>query len=158
MRHRVLVLCGFAVAAMAASFAVSITPSYALMSCHDECAQSEDGSCVQWRQICQTPTPAPVHSYGAIAYGATSHRWGRSFHWPTRSGAESYALKTCASSDCKVVEWFNFECGAVASDRGTGAYGYDSGKTLSLAEAGAERECATRGGKECKVAVSVCSY
>jgi Domain of unknown function (DUF4189) len=116
---------------------------------HTNCMSSCEGQ--SW---CQRQS----QSYGAIAYGPTSGNWGWSNKWGTKGGAERYALKKCASRDCRVVTWFNHQCGAVAADNATGDYGYDSGTTKGRAEAGALNFCTSSGGSACKVLVSACSF
>lgn len=98
-----------------------------------------------------------AESYGAIAYGPTSGRWGTAYQWGSRSAAERAAIKNCAAKDCKALVWFESQCGAVAADQVTGDYGYDHGGSRNTAEAGALRYCTRQGGKNCKPVAWACS-
>ncbi|MDE2007822.1 MAG: DUF4189 domain-containing protein [Rhodospirillales bacterium] len=164
MRYAVAVLCGLAPAAIGLSLALVAAPARAdnFESCQIQCDRawgpngSQDQSCMSQ---CQSNSGhGASQSYGAIAYGPTSGRWGQSYHWGTKAGAERAALRSCASNDCRVLTWFNRECGALAGDPASGALGYDSGATARQAEASALRYCASSGGKACQLLVHTCSF
>ena len=63
--------------------------------------------------VALAPTAAAADSYGAIAYSPNGS-WGRSHAYPTKAAAEATAVKSCGSSDCKVLTTFT-ACGAVAA-------------------------------------------
>ena len=63
--------------------------------------------------VALAPTAGAADSYGAIAYSPNGS-WGRSHAYPTKAAAEATAVKSCGSSDCKVLTTFT-ACGAVAA-------------------------------------------
>jgi hypothetical protein len=63
--------------------------------------------------VALAPTAAATDSYGAIAYSPNGS-WGRSHAYPTKEAAEATAVKSCGSSDCKVLTTFT-ACRAVAA-------------------------------------------
>ena len=164
MRYAVAVLGGLAPAVIGLSLALVVAPARAsnYESCQNQCDTVwgtngfQNGSCMS--QCQNNSGHGASQSYGAIAYGPTSGRWGESYHWGTKANATRAALKSCASNDCRVVTWFDRECGALATDRAKGAYGYNSGATVRQAEASALRYCKSSGGKACKVLAHSCSF
>lgn len=63
--------------------------------------------------VAMASTANAADSYGAIAYDSKGS-WGRSQAFPTREAAETAAMKSCGSADCKVLITFT-ACGAVAA-------------------------------------------
>ncbi|APB33462.1 hypothetical protein GlitD10_1142 [Gloeomargarita lithophora Alchichica-D10] len=91
-------------------------------------------------------------SFGAIALGKNSSRFGYSYDWKNSSQATQRALRECGSPDCQVVLTFNNGCGAVAES--ANRTGVGTGKTRNLAEQAALKLCNEPG---CKVTVWACN-
>ena len=94
-------------------------------------------------------------TFGAIAWDSESGRWGHSFNYAERAGAEARALGACADPGCEVRTWFRNSCGALATS-GDG-HGASWGTTLAEAEAEAMDLCRAEGNENCKIATSTCS-
>ena len=100
------------VAALVALLAV--TPAHAYCG-----SQIQPGGGYKW--VC-TPDPIPgrpgtggsASTFGAIAYGATTGRWGYSNDYSSQAQASQRAVKECGQPDCVVRVWFRDECGALA--------------------------------------------
>ena len=159
---------GLAAAALAgllaatASFAPALADS-AVNYCIDRCFSSfrpppDCSYCTASRDACVKQCSKTAHSYGAIAYGATSGAWGTSYQWQTRAKAESVAMENCKAhgNDCEVQVWFEHNCGAVVTDDGDGIY-WGLGDGEGLARKSALDKCAQAGGKGCEVQVATCS-
>jgi hypothetical protein len=96
-------------------------------------------------------------TYGAIAYSPDDGNYGYSQNYGSRAQAESRARQQCGKSDCEIAAWFYNSCGALAADEEEGSWGGAQGSSEQRASAGAQARCASEGGKNCKVLVSVCS-
>ena len=113
-----------------------------------------------------TPTPPPVaspppvtHTYGALAIdSARGKRYGFSYTYPTRSEAETRALRECGSG-CRVVLTFPSGCGAYAIDDNPNSsiYGWATASTSGTAQSNALGYCRQQGGSRCMVRVWGCT-
>jgi Domain of unknown function (DUF4189) len=94
------------------------------------------------------------HSFGSIAFSASTGKTGRASNHCTRSAADRRAVADCGRKDCQVQVWLDGNCGAVAAGKGGWAYavGDDQGQAEHLAVA----QCAAKAAR-CKVASSLCS-
>ena len=147
----------FTAVALGALFAASMaTPAHA--GC---------GNVIQpgggYRWVC-TPDPVPgrpgtggsVSTFGAIAYGTTSGRWGYSNDYSSQAQASQRAVKECRESDCIVRVWFRDECGALALGD-NGAWGADRGDNAAQAQSAALAQCSPKG-DHCQIAIARCSW
>ncbi|BDB43912.1 MULTISPECIES: DUF4189 domain-containing protein [Mycobacterium] len=75
--------------------------------------------------VALAPAVQAADSYGAIAY-APNGMWGRSHGTPAKEDAEAAAVKSCGSTECKVMISFT-GCGAVATKGGGGDTEYQAG-------------------------------
>lgn len=89
--------------------------------------------------------------YGAIAYHAPTQSMGYTFDYPASRAAKVDALKQCGHEKCEVVVSFRSACGALAAH--DGRFAASEGATRAEAEAKATRKC----GKDCEIAVWVCT-
>jgi len=90
---------------------------------------------------------------GALAIdGLQGEKYGFSFNHPSADQAEQRAMRECGSN-CSVVLRFSRECGAYAADqaKGSNAYGWGTGATMSAVQQRALAECRAKGGSSCKV-------
>jgi len=95
-------------------------------------------------------------TYAAIAYSESSGRYGYSYGYGNRAGAEDRAITECKADDAKVVIWCRNAYAALAvSDEG--AYGYAWATTERQAKAIASQKCRDFGGVNVRIAVSVYS-
>jgi len=126
-------------------------------NCSTTCDEYDQGECVHQTEHC-TYTPPPP-DFGAIAYGRKSQAWGDSYNWDTRAQAEDEALKNCQAhgNDCELMVWFQRQCGAVVSGKGTNAY-WGIGDGIGAARGAALDKCTKDGGgKDCTVQHAACS-
>ncbi len=99
-----------------------------------------------------------LRSWGAIAYSAQDKGFGYSEGWSDLENAKKTAMENCEkhSAKCKLWLWYDHECGAIAADGNTVAWGTATAK--SNAERRALMECKKAGGKKCVISVSQCSW
>jgi hypothetical protein len=95
-------------------------------------------------------------SYGAIAYGPSSGRYGYSDNFADREQAEQRATSECGQSDCVIATWFFGHCGALATGS-NGAWGAEQDASEQKARSLAEARCVAQGGKDCTVLMSHCA-
>ncbi|KAB2915287.1 MAG: DUF4189 domain-containing protein [Hyphomicrobiaceae bacterium] len=97
-------------------------------------------------------------NYGAIAYSPSTGAHGWSYDYPSRSAAESTALRNCRrhASDCVVPIWFRNACGALAVAPG-GGYGSGWGTSRSLAERYAMQSCRGHNNSGCSILRWACT-
>ncbi len=94
--------------------------------------------------------------FGAIAFARDGGGAGYSTRRPTQEEASANAKGYCKSPSCQVVVEFKSECAFLASG-GTGKEGVGKAARPRDAEQIALRECATHGGKDCKIVTWGCS-
>jgi serine/threonine-protein kinase len=108
-----------------------------------------------WHCISNNGTNQTVQRFGAIAYSASTQRWGYSKDFSSREGAERRAITECNAGDCVVKVWFGNACGAIAkAQNGSVGWGWDNSK--AVAEGKAMQEC-FKVGNNCTVLCSVCT-
>ena len=95
--------------------------------------------------------------WGAIAYSAKDKGAGWSFDYNDLNDAKKQAMDRCAKQGkaCKLMAWFENECGAVAADGNIATWG-----TAYLKENAQRRallECKKAGGRNCAIEAWVCS-
>jgi hypothetical protein len=152
---------------LVAILALGMTPSRPTSAAGDNCLYECQGPicadfgnktdlCLELRAKCQARCSGR-RWWGAIAYSAKDKGAGWSYGWNDSSGAKKQALDRCSKrgTACKLMAWFENECGAVAADGNIVTWG-----TASL-RANAERrallECQKAGGKKCAIEAWVCS-
>ncbi len=135
---------------------VAVTPAHAYCG-----SQIQPGGGYKW--VC-TPDPIPgrpgtggsASTFGAIAYGATTGRWGYSNDYSRQVQANQRAVKECGQPDCVVRVWFRDECGALALGD-NGAWGADRGDSAAQAQSAALARC-TPNGDHCQIKATRCSW
>ena len=95
--------------------------------------------------------------WGAIAYSAKDKGAGWSYEWNDLDGAKKQAMDRCKvrGAACKLMAWFENECGAVAADGNIATWG-----TAYLKQNAQQRallECKKAGGKKCAIEAWACS-
>lgn len=95
-----------------------------------------------------------IAAYGAIAYSASTGKYGYSYNYDSQKNAERAALKHCKVSSCKVVLWYKNACGVVA--KGDTGWGAAWAGSRTQASANAIKACSTRS-RNCKAVVWSCS-
>jgi len=97
--------------------------------------------------------------FTAIAISESTLSWGTSWGASSRGEAEQIALTKCRqyASDCKVVDWAQYECLALAVSKKDGAWGVDAGNYPETASAKAMAQCRSGGGTSCVVQTHPCS-
>jgi len=95
--------------------------------------------------------------WGALAYSAKDKGFGFSIKMDDVNQAKKQAMDNCnkKGSACKLWAYFENECGAIAADGNTVAWG--TGSLRGTAEKMAIQECQKAGGRNCKVEVWACS-
>jgi len=93
--------------------------------------------------------------YGAIAYSASTGRYGTSWNFSSQAEANRRAMNICNRSDCQILLPLENSCGAHSRAR-NGGYVWSGGRTLYEAKLSASNEC-TRLHKSCKFVCSLCS-
>jgi uncharacterized protein DUF4189 len=108
--------------------------------------------------------PAESHGvYGSIAYDKTDCSWGRSWNYPTQSGADDRATSECSAGGgkhCQVLTQVGpNQCGAIAATtQSCSGYGWAVRPTKEAAEQEAINQCKSyNSNATCEVKVSVCS-
>lgn len=105
----------------------------------------------------ETAAPAGA-GYGAIAYDQTSGSYGSSSNQPTAARANEEALKSCASSECRVHSVEPRGCGALAKSDSDKAWGGADRDTIEAAKRDAVEHCQTHTSTgHCKVVVTACN-
>jgi len=95
-------------------------------------------------------------TFAAIAYSESTNRYGYSYGYDSRAGAEDRAITECKADDAKIVVWGRNAYVALAvSDEG--AYGYAWASTEGQAKRLALQKCRDFGGNTARVAVCVFS-
>ena len=111
--------------------------------------------------------------YGGIAMDVQSGDWGTAYNYPTKKAAKEAAMSNCGSVNCKyVAEVINRGCSSIAFSNTDDILGVDtvtssmfgslggipesSSQRKKLASEKAMKKCEKKGGKNCKVVVSIC--
>ncbi len=112
--------------------------------------------CLELRAKCQARCSGR-RWWGAIAYSAKDKGAGWSYEWNDLSEAQKQALDSCSKrgTACKLIAWFENECGAVAADGNIVTWG--TAYLRKNAEQRALLECKKAGGKNCAIEAWVCS-
>ena len=112
--------------------------------------------CLKIRAECQAKCSS-LKFWGAIAYSTKDKGAGWSFGWNDLKKAQQEALDRCAKQGtaCTLWAWFDNSCGALAASGDIVTWGTAYGK--DDADQRALLECRKAGGKNCAIAVSVCS-
>ena len=102
-----------------------------------------------------------ARSYGAIAYSASTKKFGSSWGLSTQGEAESRAIHECtllakAEGDCIAHLWFYNSCGAIASGDDE-AVSWGQNAREAAARQYALSGCVKNGGINCEVITSQCS-
>ncbi len=97
--------------------------------------------------------PSPTQAEGAIA-AARDGQVGLSYNYPGRRSAEERALDECGRG-CRVISTFRRICAAVSTGE-RGAYGWATHQSLRRAEERALENCASEGGRRCRIATRGC--
>ena len=112
----------------------------------------------------QPSAPAESHGvYGSIAYDKTNCAWGRSWNYPTQSGADDRATSECSAGGgkhCEVLTQIGpNQCGAIAATtESCSGYGWAIRTTKDAAEKEAMQQCRNyNDNTTCPVKASVCS-
>ena len=145
----------FVAAAVGILLGLASTPASAVCVPSYTCSMYREGQCVEHTTTTCVPVPDPA-IYGAIAYGPNSDRFGYSYNFTNRRGAESRARNECGENDCVVAAWFYNRCGALATSS-RGEWGGAQDVNQARAKAGALKICADQGGGDCQIRVSLCS-
>ena len=98
---------------------------------------------------------ASAHQFGAIAYSATTGRWGIATDYYL-GGAQVAAVSHCSVWDCQAVAWVTGGCAALAAGPG-GHYGWAYASYLGTARANALLQCDARG-YGCASLAHVCAW
>ena len=82
---------------------------------------------------------AALAVFGAIAVNPNDGVWGKSWNYPTKTGAENRALNECRSapgggSACRGVIWVSNECGAVYENASRTKFYYGFAHTKEAAK------------------------
>lgn len=101
--------------------------------------QTQKGRC---EIRCNRASPPPGGTYGAIAHGWDSRRFGYAQDESSASSARSTAARLCGRRDCKVAITDSKACAAVSVG--------DDG-TIGAAERAATADCRRHGGVNCEV-------
>jgi hypothetical protein len=103
--------------------------------------------------------PQSAFAFGALAIDSNhGSAYGFGHDYSTRRAAEHEALSECGSG-CTIVVEFQRGCAAYSADQraGSSVYGWvNNVSSESVAEAGAQAECARHGGRSCVVRVWSC--
>lgn len=92
--------------------------------------------------------------YGAISYSPSTGKYGYSYDYNYRSGAESAARNQCARRDCSTLLWFRNACGSLAVGRN--GYGSGWGSNRARAKREALKSCRRYTGG-CRVVNTICT-
>jgi hypothetical protein len=127
------------------------------------CGPTESAQPTQVQSV--VPQTRLIAQFGAIAFGAAQGNLGFSTGRGLESGADSDAVKQCASTgggDCKVVFRFRNSCAAVAwpySDSRSVEVGFGANKDPAVAKIVAMQKCKSQGlDVDCEVVWEGCSY
>ena len=97
-------------------------------------------------------------AYGALALDETSLKYGLSSNQDTQAKADDAALKECGSGKCKIVfRTAARECGAIAIDENTTAWGGAKRPQRASAGLAADRNCQKRTKSQCKIRSIECN-
>jgi hypothetical protein len=102
-------------------------------------------------------TPA-FAGYGALAYDDASKKYGLSSNEESQTKADDVATKICGSDKCKIVfRTVARQCGAIATEEGSSAWGAGKGPQRAAAELDAMTNCQKRTKSQCKLREWACN-
>jgi len=97
-------------------------------------------------------------AYGALALDETTLQYGFSANEATQAKADDAALKKCGSGKCKIVfRTAARECGAIAIDDNSTAWGGAKRPQRASAGLAANRSCQRRTKSQCKIRSIECN-
>lgn len=154
-----MLLAGILALGMKPSVQTSAVGADCLYDCEGPiCADfgNKTSFCQELRAKCQARCSGR-RLWGAIAYSAKDKGFGWSNDFNNVEDAKKQAMSRCTKNGaaCKLMAWFENECGAVAADGAIVTWG-----TAFLRENAQQRalqECRKAGGKKCAIEAWACS-